>query len=87
MIKVLQVMEPHWRIQDFSVRRRHQSQDGCQYLYYLAKIWYILLENEKLGLVHPEMVLLVFSSLLVDFRVQWQNVIDEKSNSLLNRHS
>ena len=35
----------------------------------------------------PEMVMVAFSRFLVDFRVQWQNVIEDEINSLLNRQS
>ena len=37
------------------------------------------------SLTYLEMVLLGFSSFVVDYRVQWQNVIGEKSYSLLSR--
>ena len=33
------------------------------------------------------MMMVTFSSFLLDFSVKWQNMIDEKSNSLLNRQN
>ena len=36
---------------------------------------------------YPEMTLLGLSIFLVDFSVEWQNVIDKKGNSSLNTQS
>ena len=35
----------------------------------------------------PEMTMLAFSSFWVDLGVEWENVIDERSNSLLSIQS